>query len=124
MTAIGRISSVALACPDPAALADFYARITGWKVVFAEPDWCSIAASDDSWHLSFQRVPDHQPPVWPHGNPAMQCHLHIKVADLDTAEQQMLMQGASAFPDQPSRDNFRVMADPAGHILCLVPERS
>jgi predicted enzyme related to lactoylglutathione lyase len=125
VNAIGRISSIALECPDPAALADFYRQVTGWDVVFADPDWYSIAETRDApLYLSFQRAPNYQPPTWPNGHSSIQSHLHIKVADLDKAEQEVLALGATAFPDQSSPDNFRVMADPVGHVFCLVPERS
>jgi hypothetical protein len=30
---IGRLSGVALECSDPAVLAEFYSRLTGWPVV-------------------------------------------------------------------------------------------
>ncbi|GIH02744.1 glyoxalase [Rhizocola hellebori] len=125
MSAIGVISSIALECPDPAALADFYRQLTGWEVVYADPDWCSIAESRDaSLNLSFQRSPGYQPPVWPDPGSSMQFHLHVKVADLDEAERKVLALGATAFPDQPSPDTVRVMADPVGHVFCLVPQRS
>jgi hypothetical protein len=51
----------------------------------------------------------------------MQFHLHVKVADLDAAQAQVVALGASPFPDQPSPDTCRVMADPVGHVFCLVP---
>lgn len=123
--AIGRISSIALECPDPAALADFYRQVTGWDVVFADPDWYSIAESREAaLNLSFQRAPDYQPPTWPDDHSSMQFHLHVKVADLDQAEREVLALGATSFPDQPHPDSVRVMADPVGHVFCLVPDRS
>jgi hypothetical protein len=125
VSAIGRISSIALECPDPAALADFYMQLTGWEVVFADPDWYSIAESGEAaLNLSFQRAPGYQAPTWPDSRSSMQFHLHVKVADLDEAEQKVLALCATAFPDQPSPDNVRVMADPVGHVFCLVPQRS
>ena len=36
MKQIGRLSGIALDCPDPAVLADFYSQVTGWPVVFAD----------------------------------------------------------------------------------------
>jgi hypothetical protein len=51
----------------------------------------------------------------------MQFHLHVKVDDLDAAEQAVIAIGATKFDEQPSPQNFRVFADPAGHPFCLVP---
>jgi Glyoxalase-like domain len=48
MSGIGRLSGIALDCPDPATLAEFYSQVTGWPVVFAHPDWYSIGARADA----------------------------------------------------------------------------
>jgi hypothetical protein len=53
----------------------------------------------------------------------MQFHLHVRVADLDEAQAAVTALGATLFPDQPLPDNARVMADPVGHVFCLVPAR-
>jgi catechol 2,3-dioxygenase-like lactoylglutathione lyase family enzyme len=122
MEAIGWIGTVALECPDPAALAHFYSRLTGRPVVFAGPDWYSLADDSGGVSLSFQLAPGHQPPVWPDPASSMQFHLHVKVGgDLDAAERAVVAIGATRFAEQPSPQDFRVLADPAGHPFCLVP---
>ena|SRR5206468_4743685 len=114
MTGIGRLSGVALECPDPAALADFYSCLTGWPVVYTDPDWYSVGESRQAqFHLSFQRSPGHQPPTWPDPASSMQFHLHLRVDDLAAAEREVLALGATSLGD-------RVFADPAGHPFCLV----
>ncbi len=119
---IGELSGFALECPDPAGLAAFYSEVTGWPVVYRSKDWCSVGASED-FHLSFQRSVDYVPPTWPDPHSSMQFHLHIRVDDLDVAEASVIALGATAFPDQPRRESARVMADPVGHVFCLVPAR-
>ena len=57
------LSGIALECPDPEALAAFYAALLETPVVHSGPDWCSIEAA--GLHLSFQRAPGHRPPAWP-----------------------------------------------------------
>ncbi len=37
MSGIGRLSGIALDCPDPAGLAAFYSQVIGWPIVFASP---------------------------------------------------------------------------------------
>ena len=111
-------------CRDPAALAAFYSRLTGWPVVFAHEDWYSVGESEEAdFHLSFQRAPGHQPPTWPDPASSMQVHLHLRVDDLDAAERAVLALGGTKFDDQPGLTGSRVYADPAGHPFCLVPHR-
>lgn len=123
MAGIGRLSTVALECRDPAGLADFYHRVTGRPIEYAHPDWYSLAAGPGEASLSFQHSPGHQPPRWPDPASSMQFHLHIKVEHLDEAEPAVLALGATKLDPQPSHGRFRVFADPAGHVFCLVPER-
>lgn len=114
------MSGVALECPDPAALADFYSRVTGWPIVFTDPDWYSVGENQDTHlHLSFQRSPGHKPPTWPDPASSMQFHLHFRVDDVNAAEQMVLALGATKFDHQPNPDHSRVFADPAGHPFCL-----
>jgi len=124
MGGVGRLSGVALECRDPAALAEFYSRVTGWPVVYAQADWYSVGESEEAdFHLSFQRAPGHQPPTWPDPASSMQLHLHFRVDDLDAAEQAVLALGGTKVDDRPGAAPSRVYADPAGHPFCLVPIR-
>jgi catechol 2,3-dioxygenase-like lactoylglutathione lyase family enzyme len=116
----GSLSGIALECADPAALAEFYSRLTGWPIVYASPDWYSIGESRDAGlHLSFQRAPGHQPPTWPDPASSMQFHLHFRVDDLDAGEALVLGMGGTKLDVQPGN---RVFADPAGHPFCLCPQ--
>ncbi|QDP98452.1 VOC family protein [Microlunatus elymi] len=114
--AIARYPTVVLDCPDPAALADFYAAMLDWKV---EPgdDWVDIRA-DYGQGISFQQVKDYTPPDWPGQQQPQQFHLDVVVDDLDTAEQAVLELGATKHDHQPGT-TFRVFLDPAGHPFCL-----
>jgi catechol 2,3-dioxygenase-like lactoylglutathione lyase family enzyme len=124
VSGVGALSGIALECRDPARLAAFYSRLTGWPVVRADPDWYSVGESDRArLHLSFQRAPAHRPPTWPDPASSMQAHLHFRVEDLDAAEHRVLELGATKFDHQPAVRS-RVYADPAGHPFCLVPAPS
>jgi catechol 2,3-dioxygenase-like lactoylglutathione lyase family enzyme len=116
-TAIARFGVVALDCPDPRALADFYSALTGAPVERDDGDWVQLAATGGA-ALAFQQAPDHVPPRWPSAEQPQQLHLDFDVPDLDTAEQRVLAIGARKHDHQPGT-TFRVFLDPAGHPFCL-----
>jgi catechol 2,3-dioxygenase-like lactoylglutathione lyase family enzyme len=118
MTGIARFALVALDCPDPRALAAFYAAITGWEPDHDDGDWVQLR-SDGGPTLAFQRAPRHQPPNWPSDDHPQQAHLDFDVPDLDAGEERVLALGARKAEVQPGT-TFRVYLDPAGHPFCLV----
>ena len=123
MAGIARFSLVALDCPDPQALAEFYSAVTGWPVDGDgdDDDWVQLSSSGGAT-VAFQLAPDHQPPVWPSAEHPQQAHLDFDVPDLDIGEQQVLALGARKPEFQPG-DTWRVFLDPAGHPFCLVLDR-
>ena len=118
----------ALDCPDPLALADFYARLTGLEVEplddFAreEVDWIELL-NGDLPRLGFQKVDQYVAPTWPEGAVPQQLHLDFYVTDLDEGERHALDVGATLAAYQPD-DTFRVFLDPVGHPFCLVLEQT
>jgi catechol 2,3-dioxygenase-like lactoylglutathione lyase family enzyme len=114
---IGRLNTVVIDCPDPAALAGFYAELLGLPITRRDDDWFTIGAAGDC-RVSFQLAPDLQPPQWPDPQHPQQFHLDVEVDDIETAEQQVLALGAVRLHDEPT--GFRVYTDPAGHPFCLV----
>jgi len=120
MGGIATMHAVVLECPDPAALADFYSRLLGWPVIRDDGDWATVRPSEDEgMRLSFQQAPGYRPPVWPDAASSMQYHLDVTVDDLDRAEEETLKLGATKMEHQPQPDDFRVFADPVGHLFCL-----
>lgn len=117
--AIASMPSIVIDCPDPAALADFYGTMLDWTV---EPDdgWANIRAPYGQV-LSFQKVEDYTPPVWPEQGVPQQMHLDVMVEDLDGAETEVVRLGATKAEHQPG-ETFRVFLDPAGHPFCLCVE--
>ncbi|HEY9290941.1 MAG TPA: VOC family protein [Microlunatus sp.] len=114
--AIARYPTTVLDCPDPDALATFYATMLDWKI---EPgdDWIDIRA-DNGQCLSFQQVEGYTPPDWPGQQVPQQMHLDVVVDDLDQAEKAVLELGGTKHDHQPGT-SFRVFLDPAGHPFCL-----
>lgn len=125
--AIATSLTTMLDCPDPIALAQFYADLTGTSIVHVvekddKPHWVVIGA-DNRALLAFQRVPGHVSPTWPEGPVPQQMHIDIDVENLNEAEDFVLAHGATKSPVQTSSDpetNYRVFLDPAGHPFCLV----
>ncbi|GHH73307.1 glyoxalase [Streptomyces sulfonofaciens] len=119
--AIAAYTLVALDCPDPVALAGFYAKVLGGQVSRYDDDWYDLYVPGGA-RLAFQRAPGHRPPDWPQaGNNSQQLHLDFDVTDIEAAQRDVLALGAKPLDldDQDGRRRFRVYADPAGHPFCL-----
>lgn len=114
--AIASFPTVVIDCPDPAALAGFYAAMLDWKVE-PQSDWVDIRA-DYGQVMSFQQVENYQAPQWPGQEHPQQMHLDVMVEDLATAGEAVLKLGATEAEFQPGK-TFRVYLDPAGHPFCL-----
>ncbi|UMG94581.1 VOC family protein [Nocardioides sp. TF02-7] len=114
---IARDPSFVIDCPDPAALARFYAALLGWTASADDDNgWASVESGDRAFF--FQKVEDYRAPAWPGQDVPQQVHLDVDVDNLDRAEQQTLELGATRHPHQPG-ETFRVFLDPAGHPFCL-----
>jgi catechol 2,3-dioxygenase-like lactoylglutathione lyase family enzyme len=114
-----KVSTVNISCPDPPALARFYAALLGTEIRAEEPDWV-VLSGGGSIPLSFELDRHYQPPVWPTepGQPPTQLHLEVQVSDLEGALAHALECGARLAGYQP-QDDVRVCLDPAGHPFCL-----
>ncbi|MFI6943145.1 VOC family protein [Streptomyces sp. NPDC050418] len=124
---IGTLQCTVLDCSEPAELARFYAALLGGEIDRPDRRW----ATDEGWStlhvpdgsvLCFQRIPDYRPPRWPDPAHPPQLHLDIGVPDLDAAESVLLAAGGRLLSGGDGTQPWRVYADPAGHVLCLVRE--
>jgi catechol 2,3-dioxygenase-like lactoylglutathione lyase family enzyme len=116
---IGRLHHVIVDCPDPAALAGFYAELLGLPITWQEDDFAVVARDDESSGIGFQLAPDFQPPQWPDPGRPQQIHFDVMVDDVDAAEPRVLALGARRLTGGDG--GSRVYADPAGHPFCLIP---
>jgi catechol 2,3-dioxygenase-like lactoylglutathione lyase family enzyme len=110
------VFAVTIDAPDAAALARFYADLTGMAVTYDGPEGALITADDRN--VMFQQVSDYKSPRWPDPAHPQQAHLDLLVDDLDAGAARALKLGASRLGHGGER--FRVFADPAGHPFCLV----
>jgi len=114
---IAQLPSFVLDCADPERLAAFYGAILDWNVT-ADANWGDIRNAAGDQCISFQRVDDYRPPVWPGQEVPQQMHLDVVVDDLDIGEQAVIALGATRAEHQPGI-TFRVFLDPDGHPFCL-----
>ncbi|MGI5213537.1 VOC family protein [Plantactinospora sp. CA-290183] len=116
---IGQLRTVVIDCPDPRALAGFYAELLGLPVT-DDPDNEWVVLGGERGHhprLAFQRAPDLREPRWPDPERPQQFHLDVTVSDIERAEAAALRLGATRLPGEG--EGWRVYADPAGHPFCL-----
>ncbi|MFI2204533.1 VOC family protein [Streptomyces sp. NPDC020192] len=118
--ALAKLGVVVLDCPDPRALAGFYAGVLGGTVEGDSEDsaWVDLKVPGGP-ALAFQQAPGFVPPKWPAPDDSQQFHLDLVVDDLDAAEKGVLELGARPLDAEDRQRTFRVYADPAGHPFCL-----
>jgi glyoxalase superfamily protein len=114
--AIARLPLIVIDCPDPGALARFYGAMLDWRVDVSTDR--ASACGENGQCISFHRVDDYMPPVWPSQERPQQMHLDVLVDDLDAAGAAVVDLGATRHPDQPGT-SYQVFLDPAGHPFCL-----
>ncbi|MFJ4810091.1 VOC family protein [Streptomyces longwoodensis] len=115
--ALAKLGAVVLDCPDPHALAGFYAEVLGGTPE-GDDAWVDLKVPDGPT-LAFQTAPGFVPPRWPAPDHSQQFHLDVTVDDLDAAEKAVLALGAKPLDAEDRSRTFRVYADPAGHPFCL-----
>ncbi|MEU8691570.1 VOC family protein [Streptomyces sp. NPDC048665] len=119
MPVLEQLTTVVVDCADPAALAAFYQKATGWELTYADKDFASLGAGSAGAGLAFVRVEGYQAPKWPEGSTHL--HLDFTVSDLARAVEELLALGASRPAFQPGEGQWVVLSDPQGHLFCLIP---
>ncbi|MGK5729664.1 VOC family protein [Streptomyces sp. URMC 124] len=119
---IAKLMYPVIDCPDPAALAGFYAGILDWEVDASDPSWVWLT-SPSGERIAFQEAKDHRPPRWPDPEHPQQFHLDFEVdtiEDVERAQREVIGLGATFLHDSGGKQKgFRVFNDPAGHPFCL-----
>ncbi|WP_329410629.1 VOC family protein [Streptomyces sp. NBC_00704] len=126
MPPVARFRSVVLDCPDPRALAAFYAAVLGGtpEAEDGADDWFVLYVPGGP-RIAFQQVEGYTPPEWPRAdrNP-QQFHLDLDGGatweEMDEAHARVLKLGARPLDlEDREKKDFMVYADPAGHPFCL-----
>jgi hypothetical protein len=124
---IGWIREVVLNCPQPAALAAFWAGLLGGVPVEWYPGWVTLEPPPHGQRLSFQASPDRPDGATPANGPGL-VHFDILVEDLEAAHDRVVAAGGvfdgEHVSARPGADGepvpWRVYHDPGGHPFCLV----
>ena len=118
------LRSVVFDCPDPLALAAFYADLLGGELHAEGREWCTVHCSGSGPDLAFHFVDSYRAPDWPEGSP-QQLHLDLTVADLAATSHRAQSLGAVVLGDPVEEADcvYLVHADPVGHPFCLCEER-
>jgi catechol 2,3-dioxygenase-like lactoylglutathione lyase family enzyme len=120
-TSLVRRGAVVLDCPDPQALAAFYARLLGWPPAGSIYDntWARLVDPDGGMGIEFQPSADYRPPTWPDPNRPQMYHFDFRVDDMAAAAAHAVAVGARPLDLSDSHPDFQVYADPDGHPFCL-----
>ncbi|MEV4435344.1 VOC family protein [Streptomyces sp. NPDC049555] len=122
---IAKLQCLVVDCPDPLALARFYAAILGWRVeADEEPDWVWLSEPGTGRRIAFQKVKgEYVPARWPDPEHPQQMHLDFEVPtrkDVERAREEVIALGAVFLHDSGGKERgFVVFSDPAGHPFCL-----
>ena len=119
--AAAQLYMVNIDCPDPRALAAFYAQVLGWETTASEDEYAMVVGGGVS--IGFGRVEPYSRPSWPDEEGAKQFHLDLSVDDVEATERRCVELGATV-PDHQPGETWRVLVDPAGHPFCLFPPPS
>jgi hypothetical protein len=121
-TGIGRFALLVIDCPDPPALARFYAGLLGVGTKDSNPRWVTLEGDPPGTAaLAFQGVDGYQPPQWPDQEHPQQMHVDLDVTDFTAAEARALELGARVASDlHGEKQPWRTYVDPSGHPFCLV----
>ena len=112
-----RLSTVVIDCHDPRTLADFWARVLGWKVLDVDDDG-SVEIGDGEGNgprLLFEPVPEPK-------TIKNRIHLDINPVGADQTEEldRLLDLGAQRVDIGQGEQTWVVLADPEGNEFCLL----
>ena len=73
------LSTTVLEARDANALADFYRRLLGWRVLGEEPGWVLLRPPAGGTGIAFSSDPLYEPPVWPATTDHQQMMEHLDI---------------------------------------------
>src|SRR3954447_18569511 len=114
-----RFYTVVVGSNDPKQLAEWWAQVLDWKIVFEAPDEVVVAKDDDTYPgLIFVPVPESK---------TVKNRLHIDLAPDDRDEEVRRIEGLGAKRvdvGQSPDNSWVVLADPEGNEFCVLSTRA
>lgn len=112
---VATLAMITLDAAETRPLAEFYAAVLGWEVVFLDDDYGMLQGP--AHKLGIGRLDDYQAPVWPDSG-RKQFHLDLAADDIEAAAARCVELGARRIDPQPG-ESWIVLLDPAGHPFCV-----
>lgn len=115
-----KLTDFIIDCPDPMALAAFYAGVTGREVAATSHErWASLVFGEIE--LAFYKVDDYTAPSWPGDEHPKQFHLDFEVDEFAPERERIEALGAVHLKDFINDEGYgwQVYTDPVGHPFCL-----
>jgi hypothetical protein len=111
-----------LDCPDPVALAPFWAAALGYEIGAGDGDpYVELVPTDGRPILCLQRVPEPK-----QGKVRMHLDLYVPQADVPAELERLVALGATPMGSpvlrRSGRFNFQILTDPVGTEFCLCGE--
>ncbi|TGA95189.1 VOC family protein [Streptomyces sp. MZ04] len=116
MPALAEFTAVIIDCADPAMLAEFYKKATGWEITCSDQD-SAYLGNGGPMQIAFQRIEGYRAPGWPDAR--KHAHFDLTVTDLESAAKELLALGAARPEFQPGQGEWVVLTDREGHPFCL-----
>lgn len=110
--AIHGLAALAVDCADPPALAEFYARLLGFRWAVDEDGDAGVYDLEGP-NIDFIRVPETK-------TAKNRVHLDVRAHDLDAAVEHALSLGATRASDVYDGDSWVVLRDPEGGEFCIL----
>lgn len=120
--AVGQLHGICIDSADPAGIAAFYGDLTGGEITVYPGGWASVTGVTNPG-LYFQPVPDFVPNSWPTQERGQQMHLDSSVDDVELAKGRVIELGGSVRFEHADHPGFAIIADPAGHLICISEAR-
>ena len=115
-----RLAALAVDCEQPAAVAEFWCAVLGWRVVEEDEEGVSIGPPDGSWPtIDFLAVPERK-------SVKNRLHLDLRADGVTTQEELERLRALGAEPTDVGQGpdvSWVVLADPEGNEFCLLRRR-